>query len=105
MTSADVKIEKLQQSDIEIVAALLADTFETNPAYALIFKKKDTLWDGLYWLFKTNLILINKRGTVTSVAKEKATGNIIGVYSLLPPGGVKSAFSDYLHIDLPQFIV
>jgi len=105
MTSIDVKIEKLQQSDIEIVAALLADTFETNPAYALIFKKKDTLWDGLYWLFKTNLILINKRGTVTSVAKEKATGNIIGVYSLLPPGGVKSAFSDYLHIDLPQFIV
>jgi ribosomal protein S18 acetylase RimI-like enzyme len=105
MTSADVKIEKLQQSDIEIVAALLANTFETNPAYALIFKKKDTLWDGLYWLFKTNLILINKRGTVTSVAKEKATGNIIGVYSLLPPGGVKSAFSDYLHIDLPQFIV
>lgn len=105
MTSADVKIEKLQQSDIEIVAALLADTFETNPAYALIFKKKDTLWDGLYWLFKTNLILINKRGTVTSVAKEKATGNIIGVYSLLPPGGVKSAFSDYWHIDLPQFIV
>ncbi|MPL87895.1 hypothetical protein SDC9_33908 [bioreactor metagenome] len=105
MTSADVKIEKLQQSDIEKVAALLADTFETNPAYALIFKKKDTLWDGLYWLFKTNLILINKRGTVTSVAKEKATGNIIGVYSLLPPGGVKSAFSDYWHIDLPQFIV
>lgn len=105
MTSVDVKIEKLQQSDIEIVAALLADTFETNPAYALIFKKKDTLWDGLYWLFKTNLILINKRETVTSVAKEKATGNIIGVYSLLPPGGVKSAFSDYLHIDLPQFIV
>ncbi len=105
MTSADVKIEKLQQSDIEIVAALLADTFETNPAYALIFKKKDTLWDGLYWLFKTNLILINKRGTVTSVAKEKATGNIIGVYSLLPPGGVKSAFSDYLQIDLPRFIV
>lgn len=105
MTSADVKIEKLQQSDIEIVAALLADTFETNPAYALIFKKKDTLWDGLYWLFKTNLILINKRGTVTSVAKEKATGNIIGVYSLLPPGGVKSAFSDYLYIDLPRFII
>lgn len=105
MTSIDVKIEKLQQSHIEKVAALLADTFETNPAYALIFKKKDTLWDGLYWLFKTNLILINKRGTVTSVAKEKATGNIIGVYSLLPPGGVKSAFSDYLHIDLPQFIV
>lgn len=105
MTSADVKIEKLQQSDIEKVAALLADTFETNPAYALIFKKKDTLWDGLYWLFKTNLILINKRGTVTSVAKEKATGNIIGVYSLLPPGGVKSAFIDYWHIDLPQFIV
>lgn len=105
ITSADVKIEKLQQSDIEKVAALLADTFETNPAYALIFKKKDTLWDGLYWLFKTNLILINKRGTVTSVAKEKATGNIIGVYSLLPPGGVKSAFSDYWHIDLPQFIV
>ncbi len=105
MTSADVKIEKLQQSDIEKVAALLADTFETNPAYALIFKKKDTLWDGLYWLFKTNLILINKRGTVTSVAKEKATGNIIGVYSLLPPGGVKSAFSDYLYIDLPRFII
>lgn len=51
------------------------------------------------------MILINKRGTVTSVAKEKATGNIIGVYSLLPPGGVKSAFSDYWHIDLPQFIV
>jgi len=105
MTPVDIKIEKLQKSDIDIVAALLADTFETNPAYALIFKKKDALWDGLYWLFKTNLLLINKRGTVTSVAKEKASGNIIGVYSLLPPGGVKSTFSDYLHIDLPQFIL
>jgi len=51
------------------------------------------------------LFLINKKGTVTSVAKEKASGNIIGVYSLLPPGEVESAFSDYLHIDLPQFIL
>jgi len=99
-----VQIEKLQKDEYEKIANLLTDAFESNPAYALIFTEKDKLREGLFWLFKTNLFLINRRISVTNVVKEKESGEIIGVFSLLPPGGVKSKLSDYLRIGLPQFI-
>lgn len=105
MTSLDIQKEKLQKSDIEKVANMLADTFVSNPAYALIFTKKDKLWDGLFWLFKTNLFLINNRILVTKVLKEKKSGNIVGTYSVLPPGGIKPNFKDYFQIGLSQFIL
>lgn len=105
MKSLDIQTENLQKSDIEKVAAMLADTFASNPAYALIFRRKDILWDGLFWLFKTNLFLLNKRISVTSVLKEKESGNIIGRYSLIPPGGTKTNIRDYFQIGLPQFIL
>lgn len=105
MILSDIQIGKLQKSDIEKVAAMLADTFASNPAYTLIFTRKDKLWDGLFWLFKTNLFLLNQRVLVTSVLKEKESGHIIGVYSLLPPGGIRPHFKDYLQIGLPRFVL
>lgn len=104
MISLNIQIEKLQKKDIEKVATMLADTFTSNPAYTLISTRKDKLRDGLIWLFKTNLFLLNQRMLVTNVLKERGAGNIIGIYSLLPPGGVKSKLKDYLQIGLPLFI-
>lgn len=104
MTSLNIQIEKLQKEDIEKVATMLADTFTSNPAYALIFTRKNKLRDGLIWLFKTNLFLLNQRMSVTNVLKERGSENIIGVYSLLPPGGIKPKLRDYLQIGLPLFI-
>ena len=105
MIAFDIRIEKLQKNDIEKVAAMLANTFVSNPAYALIFTRKDNLWDGLFWLFKTNLFLLNQKTSVTNVVKDQESGNIVGVYSLLPPGGIKSEFKNYLQIGLPKFIL
>lgn len=105
MIPFNIQIEKLQKNDIKKASAMLADTFASNPAYALIFTKKDKLRDGLFWLFKANLFLLNQKISVTNVIKEKESGNIIGVYSLLPPGGVKSELKNYLQIGLPQFIL
>lgn len=104
MFSFDVQIEELKKDEYEKVATLLTDAFELNPAYALIFTKKEKLREGLFWLFKTNLFLINRRGSVTKVVREKGTGKIIGVFSLLPPGGVKPKLGDYLKIGLPGFV-
>lgn len=104
MLPFDVQIEELKKDEYEKVAAMLTDAFESNPAYALIFTKKDKLREGLLWLFKTNLFLINRRMSVTKIVREKETGKIIGVFSLLPPGGVKPKLSDYLKIGLPGFI-
>lgn len=104
MLPFDVQIEELKKDEYEKVATMLTDTFESNRAYALIFTNKDKLREGLVWLFKTNLFLINRQGSVTKVVKEKGTGKIIGVFSLLPPGGVKPKLSDYLKIGLPGFI-
>lgn len=50
----DVQIEELKKDEYEIVAAMLTDAFESNPAYTLIFTKKDKLRKGLFWLFKAN---------------------------------------------------
>ena len=105
MTALDIQIEKLQKNEQEKAATILTDAFESNPAYALIFTKKDKLKEGLFWLFKTNLFLLNRRMSVTRVVKEMESGKIVGVFSLLPPAGVKSKFSDYLQIGIPQFIL
>jgi len=104
MLPFDIQIEKLQKEEYDKVAAMLTDAFESNPAYALIFTKKDKLREGLFWLFKTNLFLINQRMSVTRVVKEKGSGKLIGIFSLLPPGGVKSKLNDYLQIGLPRFV-
>lgn len=104
MLPFDVQIEELKKDEYEKVAAMLTDAFESNPAYALIFTKKGKLREGLFWLFKTNLFLINRRVPVTKIVKEKVSGKIIGVFSLLPPGGVKSKLIDYLRIGLPGFV-
>lgn len=105
MIPFDIQIEKLQKNDIDKASAMLADTFVSNPAYILIFTKKDKLWDGLFWLFKTNLFLLNQESIVTNVVKTKESGKIIGIYSLLPPGGIKPKFRNYLQIGLPLFIL
>jgi len=91
--------------EIEEVALLLTDAFETNPAYSLIFNRTGNLREGLFWLFKTNLFLLNCRQTLTTVLKEKDSGKIIGAFSLIPPEGVKNTFFDYLHIGIFQFIL
>ena len=105
MINIDIQIETIQKRDIEEVAVMLTDTFASNPAYALIFRKKDKLRDGLFWLFKANLIIINQKELVTNVAKDNKSGRIIGGYSLLPPRGIKPEFKSYLQIGLIQFII
>ncbi|WP_029905090.1 GNAT family N-acetyltransferase [Prevotella sp. 10(H)] len=100
----NIRLENIHIGEFEDVAILLTDAFESNPAYSLIFEKSK-LREGLLWLFKANLYLINRKKIVTTVIKEKDSGKIIGVYSLIPPGRTKNHFSDYLHIGLPRFIM
>jgi len=101
----NIRIEKMHISELEEVAILLTDAFDTNPAYSLIFNQSGKPNEGLFWLFKTSLFLINRRKPVTRVVKEKGSNKIIGAYSLIPPEGVKNSISDYLHIGLPKFIL
>ena len=105
MLPFDITIEELQKDEQEKAATILVNAFASNPAYSLIFTRKDKLQEGLFWLFKTNLFLLNRSMSVTKVVKEKNTGEIIGVFSLLPPGGVKSEPLAYLQIGLPEFIL
>jgi len=97
-------IEKINHSEMNEVAGILTDAFKTNPAYSIIFKKKNQLKEGLLWLFKTSLILNNHKQTLTRVIKEKNTGEIIGTYTLIPPQGVKNGISIYLKIGILGFI-
>ncbi|GHV21842.1 hypothetical protein FACS1894174_05770 [Bacteroidia bacterium] len=97
-------IEKIQYSEMDEVANMLTDSFLTNPAYAIIFKKENQRRDGLLWLFKASLILNNQKQTLTHVVKEKNTDRIIGTFTLLLPQGVKNDLSAYLKIGLPGFI-
>jgi len=97
-------IEKIQASEINEVADILADAFTTNPAYSIIFKRKNQQREGLLWLFKTSLILNNHKQTLTSVIKEKDTGKIIGTFTLIPPQGVKKGISIYSKIGILGFI-
>jgi len=105
MSLPDVRIDNLKESEYEEAATILVDAFESNLAYASIFVNKDRLRDGLFWLFKTNLFLINRRQSVTKVVRMKNSMEIIGVFSLLPPNGIKSELRDYLKIGIPQFIM
>ncbi|MDR0609989.1 MAG: GNAT family N-acetyltransferase [Planctomycetaceae bacterium] len=93
----------MQRCEINEVVNLLTDAFETNPVYSSIFKPTN-LREGLIWIFGTDLFLLNRRKIVTQVVKEKNSGEIVGTLTLIPPGGTKRTFSDYLHAGLPQFI-
>ena len=97
-------IEKIQYSEIEEVAGILTDAFFTNPAYSIVFKKKNQQKEGLYWLFKTSLILDNYREILTRIIKEKDTGKIIGTFTLIPPQGVKKEIAVYSKIGIVGFI-
>ncbi|MDR2125894.1 MAG: GNAT family N-acetyltransferase [Prevotellaceae bacterium] len=96
-------IAEMQTCEVKEVANLLTDAFETNPAYSLIFHKND-LREGLLWLFRTNLVLLNRRQRLTRVVKEKKSGDIVGTFTLLPPEGVKRTLGDYLRVNLFEFI-
>jgi GNAT superfamily N-acetyltransferase len=100
----NILIQKIQNSEINEVAGILTDAFETNPAYSIIFKKKNQQREGLLWLFKTSLILNNHKQILTRVMKEKDTGKIIGTFTLIPPQGVKTGVFIYLKIGIPAFI-
>jgi len=96
-------IEKIQAHEYEEVAVVLTDAFETNLAYSLVFHKNN-LREGLIWLFRTNLFLLNRRQALTRVIKERLSGKIVGTFTLIPPEGIKRTFGDYLQIGLPTFI-
>jgi len=98
-------IEKIHSSEINEVADILTDAFKTNPAYSIIFKRNNQQKEGLFWLFKTSLILNNHKQTLTSVIKEKDTGKIIGTFTLIPPQGVTNRISIYLKIGRPGFVL
>ncbi len=98
-------IEKIQQSEIDEVAEILTDAFETNPAYSIIFKKEGQLRSGLFWLFSASLLINNDKEPLTNVIREKDTGKITGTFTLIPPQGVKKGFSVYLKTGgVPDFI-
>jgi predicted GNAT family N-acyltransferase len=96
-------IEILKMNDIPIVANILVESFETNPCYSLIFPKKKEK-QGLYWLFKASLYLLNNLQSSTYVIRLKNSGDIIGTYSLVHPNGVTNRFVDYYNIGIIQFI-
>ncbi len=101
----EVVIEKIHILEIEEVAEILTDAFKTNPAYSIIFKKKEQQKEGLFWLFRTSLILNNYKQHLTRVIKEKGTGEIIGTYTLIPPQGVKNGIFVYSKIGMLGFIL
>jgi len=100
----DILIQKMQNSEIGEVADILTNAFETNPAYSIIFKKKNQQREGLLWLFKTSLIFDNHNQILTRVIKKKDTGKIIGTFTLIPPQGVKTGVFIYLKIGILDFI-
>lgn len=97
-------INKIQKSEINEVANILTDAFKTNPAYSTIFRDKDHLEEGLLWLFKANLCILNQKEILTNVVKDKNSGKIIGTFTIIPPQGVKKDLSIYSKIRLPYFI-
>ena len=100
----ELLIEKIQDSEIDEIASLLMEAFKTNPAYSIIFKNKKHLESGLLWLFKTNLLMLNKQSPLTNVIKEKNTGEYIGTFTIIPPQKRKVPIAVYTQIGLPQFI-
>jgi ribosomal protein S18 acetylase RimI-like enzyme len=96
-------IEKMQLHEINEVADILTDSFETNPIYSSIFNEID-LREGLIWIFRTDLFLLNRRQILTKVVKEKNSGKVVGTFTLIPPNDGKRTFNDYLQIGLPKFV-
>jgi predicted GNAT family N-acyltransferase len=101
----EITIHKIQNSEIEEVANILTDAFLTNPAYSLIFKTENQRREGLLWLFKTNLLIINEKKELTNLVKDKKTGKIIGTYTLIPPSGVNSNILTYLKVNILSFSI
>ncbi|MDR1344361.1 MAG: N-acetyltransferase, partial [Tannerellaceae bacterium] len=97
-------VSKIQKSEINEVAGFLTDAFNTNPAYSIIFQKENQRKDGLLWLFKANLFILNQKQALTNVIKEKTTGEIIGTLTIVPPQGIKGNLSVYAKIGIPRFI-
>ena len=84
---------------------MLTNAFESYPAYSIVFKKKNRQKDGLFWLFRSSLMLNNEKQTLTRVIKEKNTGKIIGTYTLIPPLKIKNSLSIYFKIGMLNFIL
>ena len=97
-------INKLETNEIEEVSEMLTDAFLTNPAYSIIFKNKEHLKEGLLWVFRTNLFLLNQKRVFTNVIKAKDSNEIVGTFTILPPEGVKTNLSTYFKIGIPHFI-
>ena len=100
----ELLVERIHTSEFNEVAGILTDTFITNPAYSIIFKRKSRQKEGLFWLFKTSLIINNNKQTLTRVIKEKDTGKIIGTFTLIPPKGIKKGITIYSRIGILGFI-
>jgi ribosomal protein S18 acetylase RimI-like enzyme len=83
---------------------MLTEVFISNPAYSIVFQKKNRKEEGLRWLFKASLKLNNHKHTLTYVIKEEETKKIIGTYTLIPPQGLKNGIAIYLKIGIPAFI-
>ncbi|MDH6310422.1 putative N-acetyltransferase YhbS [Dysgonomonas sp. PFB1-18] len=98
------EIKQIQHSEIDEVAVVLTDAFYTNPAYSAVFKDKSQLREGLLWLFRTSLLMNNRKQPLTMVVKEKSSSAIVGTYSLIPPQGVSNSISIYFQIGIPRFI-
>lgn len=98
-------IRLINESDYDAVAQMMATAFLTNPAYALIFKNSNSLFDGLLWLFKANLKLHNSTQKLTHVIVDRVSGDIVGTYTLIPPEGVKTSGLVYFNIQLPSFVL
>jgi predicted N-acetyltransferase YhbS len=98
-------VNKIQKSEIREVARLLTDAFKTNPAYSIIFQRENQQDDGLLWLFKTNLFILNRNQALTRVIKEKNTGEITGTFTIVPPQGVKIDLLVYSKIGIPGFLL
>lgn len=97
-------IEQMQPIEFEEVAILLTDAFYSNPAYSAIFKNKNQLKEGLFWLFKASLLINNEKQPLTMAVKDKNNGEIIGTYTLIPPQGIKNSIAVYSKIRLGHFI-
>jgi predicted GNAT family N-acyltransferase len=101
----ELLIEKIRDSEFDEVAGLLTNAFITNPAYSIIFTKENKRREGLLWLFKTSLFMLNQEQVLTNVVKERDTENVIGTFTLIPPQGVKTGISVYLKMGITRFIL
>jgi len=97
-------IEPIRHCEIAKVSVVLTDAFFTNHAYAAVFKDKNQLRRGLFWLFKASLLINNCNQSLTMVLKERKSMKIVGTFTLIPPQGVKKNFSIYTKVGIGGFI-